>query len=142
MPRSVVLNGQALLDAARVGMSVGSQLGRSFEQVEYRGAGGLCPLCHLSAVEVHGTAVECVTCGAAGRLEVADGNAVVVFDDAAGLERSVIGLAEKRAHFHEVQETAGIQGPLAAEIELRASIYAEYDRRITPAAERVRPGGA
>lgn len=135
MPRSVVLDAAALLDAARVGVSVGSQLGRGFDEVEYRGENGLCPLCHLSAVEIHEAAVECVTCGAGGRLEVVDGSPVVRFDDAAGLNRSVIGLAEKRAHFHEVQDTAGVQGPLAGEIEQRAAAYAQYDRRITPPAE-------
>ena len=132
MPRAVVLDAAALVNAARVGRSVGSQLGRPFEQVGYRGEPGLCPLCHLSAVEIHGTAVECVTCGAAGRLSVADGQAVVAFDDPAGLEKSVIGLTEKREHFVEVQETGQIQGALAAEIERRASVYAQYERRITP----------
>jgi len=133
MPRAVVLDAAALVNAARVGRSVGSQLGRPFEQVEYRGELGLCPLCHLSAVEIHGATAQCVTCGAAGRLSVADGQAVVVFDDPAGLEKSVIGLTEKREHFVEVQETGQIQGALAAEIEQRASIYAQYERRITPA---------
>jgi multimeric flavodoxin WrbA len=132
MPRSVVVDASALLNAARVGRSVGSQLGRAFDEVSYRGDPGLCPLCHLSAVEIHGADVECVTCGAAGRLSVADGKALVVFDDPAGLEKSVIGLAEKRAHFHELQETAQAQGALAGEIEQRASIYARYERRITP----------
>jgi hypothetical protein len=132
MPRAVVLDAAALVKAARVGRSVGSQLGRQFDQVEYRGEPGLCPLCHLSAVEIDGTDVECVTCGAAGRVMVDGGSARVFFDDPAGLQKSVIGLTEKRAHFHEVQETGQLQGALAAEIEQRASIYAQYERRITP----------
>ncbi len=133
MPRSVVLDARALLSAARVGRSVGSQLGRAFDDVEYRGEQGLCPLCHLSLVEVREDAVECATCGARGRLHVQDGEAAVRFDDPAGLAFSVISLTEKRAHFKEVQETAAVQGPLAGEIERRAAAYAEFDRRITPA---------
>jgi multimeric flavodoxin WrbA len=132
MPRSVVLDAAALLAASRVGRSVGSQLGRPFDEVEYRGEAGLCPLCHLSIVVVSGTEVECATCGAGGRLEVLDGVAVVRFDDPAALERSVITLAEKRAHFREVQETARLQGPLAEEIASRAASDASYDPRISP----------
>ena len=51
-------------------------------------------------------------------------------------ERSVATLDEKRAHFVEVQETAGAQGPLAEEIARRAAVYAEFDRRITPQSTR------
>lgn len=132
MPRAVVLDAAALVAAARVGRSVGSQLGRPFDEVEYRGEPGLCPLCHLSMVTVSGTDVECAVCGAAGRLAVQDGEPVVRFDDPAGLERSVISMAEKRAHFVEVQETAAAQRPLAAEIETRASVYEQFAGLISP----------
>ena len=136
MPRSVVLDARALVAAARVGRSVAGQLGRAFEDVEYRGEPGLCPLCHLSVVTVSGQALECATCGAGGRLVVEEGAARVRFDDPDGLKRSVATLDEKRAHFAEVQETAAIQGPLAEEIERRAAAYAAFDRRIAPQAGR------
>ena len=129
MPRSVVLDDGALTAAARVGESVGSQLGRPFAEVEYRGEPGLCPLCHLSAVTISGVEVECVTCGAAGRLVVEGDAPVVRFDDPAALERSVLSLTEKRAHFAEVQATAGVQGPLAGEIDARAKRYRGVDTR-------------
>jgi multimeric flavodoxin WrbA len=133
MPRSVVLDESALAAAARVGESVGSQLGRRFDAVQYRGDAGLCPLCHLSLVTVDGDHVECATCGAGGRLVVSGAAAAVRFDDPAGLERSIISMTEKRAHFHEVQQTAGVQGPQAAEIAQRAARYAAGESRITPA---------
>jgi multimeric flavodoxin WrbA len=128
-PRSVVLDARALVAAARVGRSVASQLGLAFDEVSYRGERGLCPLCHLSVVVVDGAEVECATCGAGGRLVVSDGAASISFD---ALERSVVTLDEKRAHFTEVQETASVQGPLAPEIERRAAMYREFDRRIAP----------
>jgi hypothetical protein len=112
---------------------VGSQLGRAFDEVAYRGEPGLCPLCHLSVVVVNGDDVECATCGAGGRLVVVDGAARITFDR---LTRSVALIDEKRAHFAEVQETAAAQGPLAEEIARRAAAYAEYDRRITPQSGR------
>ena len=132
MPRSVVLDDAALLAAARVGRSVGSQLGLPFDEVEFRGEPGLCPLCHLSLVTIADATAECATCGARGRLAVEDGAAVVRFDDRDGLERSVITLAEKRAHFREVQDTAAAQGALASEIARRASAFEGLNRRITP----------
>jgi multimeric flavodoxin WrbA len=125
MPRSVVLDDVALGDADRVGRSVGSQLGRPFEDVEYRGPAGLCPLCHLSVIAVEGTAVECATCGAGGRLAISGGEVSVVFDD---LGRSVVGLDEKRAHFAEVQETARRLGQRQAEIDALSAHYGQAHR--------------
>ncbi|HVP03406.1 MAG TPA: NAD(P)H-dependent oxidoreductase [Solirubrobacteraceae bacterium] len=131
MPRAAVLDEAALQGARRVGASVGSQLGRAFDEVEYRGAPGLCPLCHLSAVAIDGTSVECVTCGAGGTLVVQDGAPAVRFD---APQRSVVTLAEKRAHFEEVQRTAAAQAPRAEEIDRRAAeLVAGYDPRIAPA---------
>ncbi len=140
MPRSVVLDDTALDAARRVGRSVGSQLGLPFDEVEYHGEPGLCPVCHLSMIVVDGGQVECATCGAGGRLAVENGAAVVRFDDPAGLERSVVTMAEKRAHFAEVMKTAAEQGRLADEIERRAARYAGRHRPITPVGARSRSG--
>ena len=60
-----------------------------------------------------------------------DGAPRVRFDDPAGLEQSVITIAEKRAHFREVQETAAAQSGLADQIDARA---ARYDGGRLPAA--------
>ncbi|WP_327417427.1 flavodoxin family protein [Streptomyces sp. NBC_01233] len=136
MPRSVVLDEDALVGADRVGRSVADQLGRAFDAVEYRGEPGLCPMCHLSMVVIDGTCVECATCGARGTLEVRDGAAVVCFDDPAAREHSLVTLAEKRAHAVEVQQTAAVQGAQAAKIERRAAPYAEIDLRVTPGTAR------
>jgi hypothetical protein len=83
-------------------------------------------------VTISGDAVECATCGAGGRLTV-EGGAVVRFDDPVALGRSVVTMAEKRAHFAEVMQTAAAQGELAGEIAQRAAPYGAFDRRITPA---------
>ena len=129
MPRSVVLDDDAMAGAARVGASVGSQLGRDHDDVEYRGEPGVCPLCHLSMIVVRDDLVECATCGAGGRIVVDGDDARIVFDN---LDRSVVSMAEKRAHFAEVQETAGRQRALTAEIDERTVPYAAWDPRVTP----------
>ncbi len=130
-PASIVLFPEAIARTRQLGAHVAEQLGRSYAEVEYRGEPGLCPLCHLSVVDIHGADVECATCGAAGRLEVRDGRAQVVFDPA-GLDASVISMAEKRSHAAEILETAAAHAARADEVAEGAAPFAAWDHRITP----------
>jgi multimeric flavodoxin WrbA len=123
-PRSIVLDPGALERAARLGRNVGEQLGRAFEDCQYRGDEGLCPYCHLDVIVLRGHDVECATCGARG---VLDGT-TVRFTPAG----SVITLAEKAEHFREIRDTAARHAQRREEIESRAREYAAYDRRVTP----------
>jgi multimeric flavodoxin WrbA len=125
-PRSIVLDEAAVSRAAQLGGNVASQLGRSFDDAEYLGEPGLCPVCHLSVVELRGTSVECATCGARGRLTA---DLTVRWTD---LTPSVIGMTEKRAHSAEIQETAQDHAPLRPTIDERAAVFAAYDRRVMP----------
>jgi len=84
-------------------------------------------------VALHGADVECATCGARGRL---DPDLKVTWTD---LSTSVISMAEKRAHFAEIQETAERHRQLRAEIEERAGTFDAYDPSVRP--ERVRTAG-
>jgi multimeric flavodoxin WrbA len=67
-PQSVVLDETALTRARQLGAHVASQLGRTFDEAEYAGEPGQCPLCHLDVVVLRGRSVACATCGATGRL--------------------------------------------------------------------------
>jgi multimeric flavodoxin WrbA len=125
-PRSIVLDEATVARAAELGRTVASQLGRSWEDAEYRGEPGLCPLCHLSVVELVGTSVACATCGARGELTP---DLTVRWTD---LSPSVIGMTEKRAHSAEIQETARAHAALRQTIDERASSFAAYDRRVLP----------
>jgi hypothetical protein len=125
-PRAIVLEESAVARAGELGANVASQLGRPFDEAEYRGDPGLCPLCHLSVVELVGTSVACATCGARGELTP---QLTVRWTD---LSPSVIGMAEKRAHSAEIQETAQAHAPLRPTIDERAAAFAAYDRRVTP----------
>jgi multimeric flavodoxin WrbA len=126
-PRSIVLDEAAVSRAGELGANVASQLGRPFDDAEYRGDPGLCPLCHLSVVELVGTSVACATCGARGELTA---DLTVRWTD---LTPSVIGMAEKRGHSAEIQETALAHAALRSTIDERAAAFAAYDRRVTPA---------
>jgi multimeric flavodoxin WrbA len=126
-PRSIVLDPVALERAARLGRNVATQMGRSFEDAEYRGdAPGVCPMCHLDVIVLTGRHVECATCGASG--ELGDDFTVRWTD----LRRSVISMNEKRAHYEEIRETAQRHASRREEIETRAEEYDAYDRIVRP----------
>jgi multimeric flavodoxin WrbA len=125
-PRSVVLDAAAIDRAAALGRNVASQLGATFDEAHYLGPPGLCPLCHLDVVALHGADVECATCGARGRL--GPGSQVTWTD----LSTSVISMAEKQAHAVEIQETAERHRELRPEIEERARAFEAYDRTVRP----------
>ncbi|MBS0626545.1 MAG: flavodoxin family protein [Verrucomicrobia bacterium] len=125
-PKSIVLDADGPARAAAVGLAVGEQLGVAFEEVEYRGAPGLCPMCHLNALEVRGRQVECVTCGARGELAAEPS---LTWTD---LTTSVISMEEKRNHFAEVLQTAKAHGSRREEIEAAAAPYADWDPSVSP----------
>jgi multimeric flavodoxin WrbA len=125
-PQSVVLDDEALTRSGELGRNVARQLGRSFEEAEYVGPPGLCPLCHLDVVTLQGRAVACATCGACGRLE--DDLSVAWTE----LDTSVISMAERQDHYAEILETAHRHGKLREEITEKAATYASYDRLVRP----------
>jgi multimeric flavodoxin WrbA len=131
MPGSVLLDEAAVPRAEKLGRNVAQQIGRACEHVEYKGEPGLCPMCHLSVIDVQGDEVECATCGARGRIVAGDGAASFDFGPE-GREASVISMAEKREHFREVQETAREQAPQADAIRVLAEPLAAYDRVVRP----------
>lgn len=119
-PSSIVLDPEAIERARLLGSRVAGQVGRPFEEVEYQGPEGLCPMCHLDVIAVKsGEEIECATCGARGRVAVRGGAVVFEFPDG-GRDQSVISMAEKRAHFFEVQETAAAHAQRTEEIRERA----------------------
>src|SRR3954453_23873679 len=66
LPGSILLDESAVPRAEELGRNVVGQIGRASEDVEYKGEQGVCPMCHLSVIEVRGDVVECATCGAGG----------------------------------------------------------------------------
>ena len=124
-PRSIVLQPDAIARAQQLGRNVASQTGRAFEDAEYRGDEGLCPMCHLDVVTLRGDAVECATCGARGLLE---GGGVRWTD----LDTSVISMTEKRNHFAEIRDTAQRHAGQREAIEAAVREYDGFDRFARP----------
>jgi hypothetical protein len=131
---SVLIDDAAIARAELLGRNVAEQAGRAFEDVEYRGDPGSCPMCHLDVMVIRDDAVECAVCGARGQFHV-DGDSVSVRFSDEGRRQSILTIAEKRAHFLEIQETATRQSQHADEIAERGRRYRDYDRSISPAAE-------
>ena len=129
-PKSVVLDPDALARAALLGARVAGQLGRSFEEAEYLGEPGLCPLCHLDVVELRGRDVACATCGAQGR--ISDDFSVEWTD----LTTSVISMEEKSAHYDEIRETAERHAKARETIDERAR---RMRRTTRPSDRRAQP---
>jgi multimeric flavodoxin WrbA len=129
---SVLIDDAAIARAELLGRNVAEQVGRAFDDVEYRGEPGLCPMCHLDVMVLRADAVECAVCGARGQFHVEDGAVSVRFSEE-GLRQSILTIAEKRAHFLEVQETAIRQSQRAGEIAELGRRYTGYDRSISPA---------
>ena len=119
-PRSIVLQPDALGRAAQLGRNVGSQLGRPYDQVEYRGEPGLCPLCHLDVIVLHDREIECASCGARGILAA---TASVRWTDTS---TSVISMDEKWAHIREVEQTAAEHATRRQEIEALAASFDDF----------------
>ena len=130
-PASIVLQPRALERASRLGGNVGAQLGRAYDEAEYLGEPGACPLCHLSVIALRGATAECATCGAIGRLRASDDGVVFeLMPD--GARRSILSLDEKLDNFGEVQETAAEHAPMRDRIERSVHEYAAWDPRIVP----------
>jgi multimeric flavodoxin WrbA len=125
-PKSVVLDEAALLRSAQLGRNVARQLGRTFEEAEYVGPPGLCPMCHLDVVTLRGRDVVCATCGAQGRLT--DGFAVEWTE----LDTSVISMAEKQDHYVEIVQTAQAHAAVRDTITAKAAAYDAFDPAVHP----------
>lgn len=125
-PKSVVLDTAALERAGQLGRHVAGQLGRPFDEAVYAGEPGVCPLCHLSVIELRGREVECATCGAQGLLQ-SDGSV-----EWTSLDTSVITMAEKHEHYREIIETAQRHGAERSRIDGLAAAYDSFDPVVHP----------
>ncbi|MCW2986773.1 MAG: flavodoxin family protein [Conexibacter sp.] len=132
VPSAIALDDAALERAALLGRNVAEQAGRAFDAVEFRGAPGLCPMCHLDLVVLRPDGVECATCGARGTLVAGDDGAVTVRFDADGVRQSVLTVEEKHEHFLEVQETALRQFAQGDAIAAGVARLAGFDRTLSP----------
>jgi multimeric flavodoxin WrbA len=84
---AVCLHDDLISRAKRMGQSLASQIGRSYDDAKYLGdeESGACPHCHLAKVELlpdHGkNAIGCTTCGTRGKLTMSqDGDILPIWE--------------------------------------------------------------
>ncbi|GAB7322741.1 hypothetical protein MBLNU13_g05324t1, partial [Cladosporium sp. NU13] len=106
--------GKAVLRAQELGRNVASQVGKAFDDAVYLGPHprGACTYCHLKKIELkEENSIECVTCGAQGKLAAApDGVMEPLWNK--DCDVSSINMAGKRRHL-DVVENGSKHAPLA-----------------------------
>jgi multimeric flavodoxin WrbA len=126
MPKSVVLDPEAIARSAALGANVASQIGKTFDEAVYLGSEGLCPKCHLDVVVLNGTAVECATCGARGLLRA---DAHIDWND---FSACIFTMKERTEHYDEILATGAAQQAQADTIASRAGAYLDYEPVLRP----------
>ena len=124
LPAQVVLNVEALERARRLGRNVGEAMGKSPEQLEWKGDDpGTCPVCHSNVMIVgKRSPVECAICGIKGELVENNGEITVTFSEE---QKSIARLTieGKKMHFDDVVETVGKNMPFMGEVQSRLKKY-------------------
>ncbi|KAI4719392.1 flavoprotein [Aureobasidium sp. EXF-10727] len=119
---AVCLHQDLVARAQRMGKSLASQIGKSYDDVEYLGDAqeGACPHCHLAKIELlpeHGrNAIGCTTCGTRGKLTVdQSGDILTAWEEDS--KWSCLTWAGKLQHAKDIVSWAKRDGPRKANIK-------------------------
>ncbi|KAJ5746537.1 hypothetical protein N7520_011719 [Penicillium odoratum] len=114
-PGSVLLRGEAIKRAAKMGENVASQIGKTFDEADYLGPKdpASCPYCHMTKVEIDYTQendVGCITCGARGKLVVGENGRIQPVWETDSTS-SCITFKGKLKHLDDLRDAAMEEGP-------------------------------
>lgn len=77
-----VLEDELMEKTAQLGKHLAKSIGKPYEQVEWLGEEGVCPVCHNTMITVGATTeVECPICGIAGKLTIENDAIKVTFSE-------------------------------------------------------------
>jgi ferredoxin len=100
---SPVLDDMLMKQCGELGTHLAECLGKPYEETDWYGEDGVCPVCHCSLITIKGsTAVECPVCGIKGRLSVQGDKVSVQFSEHEQ-KRSRASLAGLYEHYNEIQ---------------------------------------
>ncbi|MCZ7664242.1 MAG: flavodoxin family protein [Thermoleophilia bacterium] len=125
---NVVLTPEALERAQGLGRNVAEAMLKPDEEPRWRGAEGICPVCHCDLLSITGgRLVECAVCGIAGTLTTDGGRITVTFNEEEQ-RRSRLALGGKKEHWDEVRAALGtfFQRPDLPQIPQRLEKYARH----------------
>ena len=126
MPGSVLLQDRAMERAGQLGRNVALQMGRPFDEVEFKGDPGTCPVCHLDMIVMRKGYVECAICGIHGHIEMHNGTPKVVFPEEEQ-KKSVLELEGKKIHFYEIMDVAKATMSKMGEVPARLQKYRTFN---------------
>lgn len=98
-----VLEDELMEQTAKLGKHLAESIGKPYDQVEWMGEEGACPVCHNSIITVGKTTdVQCPLCGINGKLSIENGEVKVTFSEKEQnrARNTLEGLTE---HYHEIQ---------------------------------------
>ena len=94
-----------------LGRHVTESIGKPYDEVEWMGEEGICPVCHNSMITLGKTTdVECPLCGIKGKLSIEEDEVKVTFSDyeKSRARNTLVGLQE---HYVELREMMGVLLP-------------------------------
>ncbi|MDF2513557.1 MAG: multimeric flavodoxin WrbA [Herbinix sp.] len=100
---SPILEDELMEQTAKLGKHLAESIGKPYDQVEWLGEEGVCPVCHNSIITIGKTTeVLCPLCGIHGNLSIEDGEVKVTFSEKEQnrARNTLEGLTE---HYHEIQ---------------------------------------
>jgi hypothetical protein len=100
-----VFDRQLMDQCGALGRKLAESVGKPYEEVEWLGDEGVCPVCHCDLLSIgknRSTDVECPICGITGKLTIANDKVRVTFSEAQQKRArwTIEGLYE---HYHEIQ---------------------------------------
>ncbi|MGB8455506.1 MAG: flavodoxin family protein [Anaerocolumna sp.] len=99
-----VLSPELISSVGGLGSHLAESIGKPYDQVEWYGEGGICPVCHNSILTMGSTTkAECPLCGIKGRI-IIEGEKLYVEFDEAEKKRARNTFAGLKEHHKELQE--------------------------------------
>jgi len=108
---SPVLDDDLMDRVGKLGRHMVDSVGKPYDEVEWMGEEGVCPVCHNSLITIGKTTdVECPICGISGKIAIENDEVKVTFSEAEQ-KRARNTLAGLDEHYHEIQNFVAEIGP-------------------------------
>ncbi|HHX12238.1 MAG TPA: flavodoxin family protein [Clostridiales bacterium] len=100
-------------DIGKLGKHLAESIGKPYEEVEWLGEEGACPVCHNNLITVlgKGTTIECPICGIEGQISVVEDEIKVEFSDSQKKRARGATFEGLREHYLEIEKMKTVAIP-------------------------------